>query len=150
VGKGGMSGTRHVLLLKWPHRSLRLWSKFSLFLKSFCFRKLEFKHTSVFYYRNQQSLALQGRVPSPKGWGIAQIVVNTLGLVVQQCVLNQTWNYWFFSNALATSISFICQMWVDSLTPNSSEAMTLMVSLKSYDNTCKNRWYKFWIPSFHL
>ncbi len=123
MGKGGMSGTRHVLLLKCPHRSLKFWSNFSLLPKSFCLRKLEFKHTSVFYYRNQQSLAFQSCVlPSPKGWGITQIVVDTLGLMVQQCVLNQTWGYWPFSNAIATSISFICQMWVDSLTPNSGEA----------------------------
>jgi len=101
VGKGGTSGTRHVLLLKCPHRSLKLWSKFSLL----------------------PSLALQGCVlPIPKGWGITQILVDTLGLVVQQYVLSQTWGYWPLSNALATSISFICQMWVDSLTPNSSEA----------------------------
>jgi hypothetical protein len=30
-------------------------------------------------YGNQQSLALQGRVPSPQVWAITQIIANTLG-----------------------------------------------------------------------
>jgi hypothetical protein len=39
---------------------------------------LKFKHVIVFYYGRQQSLALQGYVPSPQVWVIVKVVVNTL------------------------------------------------------------------------
>jgi hypothetical protein len=71
---------------------------------------LEFKHTIALFYGSQQSLAFQGHVPSPQVWAIPQIVVNTWGLVVQQCVLNQTQGYWLLLDALAIAISVVCQM----------------------------------------
>jgi len=51
----------------------------------------------------------------------AQILMNTLGPMVQQCGLNKNWAYWLFSNSRVASISFVCQMWVDCLIPNSIE-----------------------------
>ncbi len=51
---------------------------------------LEFKHTIAFCYESQHSLTLQGHVPSPQVWAIVQIIANTLGPMVQQCVLNQS------------------------------------------------------------
>jgi len=53
-------------------------------------------------------LALQGRVPSPQVWAIAQIVVDTFGLMVQQCVLNQSQSYWLLLDALVAAISLVC------------------------------------------
>jgi hypothetical protein len=58
-------------------------SKVVIFQKS-----IEFKHVIALYYGSQQSLALQGRVPHPQVWVVAQVVANILGLVVQQCVPN--------------------------------------------------------------
>lgn len=46
----------------------------------------KFKHVIVFYYGRQQSLALQGYVPSPQVWVVAKVIVNALRHVVQQCV----------------------------------------------------------------
>jgi hypothetical protein len=71
---------------------------------------LEFKHTIALCYGQQQSLALQGHVPSPQVWDIAQVVVDTLVHVVQQCVLNQNQGYWLLSNAFASIISLVCKM----------------------------------------
>jgi hypothetical protein len=51
---------------------------------------LEFKHVIAFYYGKQQSLALQGCVPSLQVWAITQIVFNILGPMVKQCALNQS------------------------------------------------------------
>ncbi len=71
---------------------------------------LEFKHTIVLCYGRQQSLALQGHVPSPQVWAIVQTIVNTLGFVGQQCVLNQSQGYWLLLDALTMAISLVCQM----------------------------------------
>jgi hypothetical protein len=78
---------------------------------------LEFKHTIAFCYGRQQSLAFQGYVPNP------QIIDGILGLVVQQCVLNQNESYYLLSNALVITISLICQMQVDCLTLDSNETL---------------------------
>ncbi len=71
---------------------------------------MEFKHTIALCYGQQLSLALQGHVPSPQVWDIAQVVVDTLVHVVQQCVLNQNQGYWLLSNAFASIISLVCKM----------------------------------------
>jgi hypothetical protein len=65
---------------------------------------LVFKYTIALCYGQQQSLTLQGRVPSPQVWDIAQVVVDTLVHVVQQCVLSQNQGYWLLFNALASSL----------------------------------------------
>jgi len=49
-------------------------------------------------------------VPSPQVWAIIQIVANTLGLVVQTSVLNQSEGYWLLLDALAAAIALVCQM----------------------------------------
>jgi len=82
---------------------------------------LEFKHTITLCYGGQQSLALQGHVPSPQVWAIVQIVANTLAHVVQQCVLNQSQDYCLLLDALVVVISLVCQMRSYCLTPNSIE-----------------------------
>jgi hypothetical protein len=50
----------------------------------------EFKHIIALYYESQHSLTVQGHVPSPQVWAIAQTIANILGLMIQQCVLNQS------------------------------------------------------------
>ncbi len=60
-------------------------------------------------------------VNSPQVWVVAQIVVDNLGLVIQQCVLNQSQGYWFHLYGLIVIISLICQMQVDYLTLDISE-----------------------------
>jgi hypothetical protein len=59
-----------------------------------------FKHVITFYYGKQQLLGLQGHVLNLQVWVVSQVVVNILRLVVQQCVLNQSWRYWFLLDAL--------------------------------------------------
>jgi hypothetical protein len=54
-------------------------------------------------------------------WAITQIVSNTLGFVIQQCVLNQSQGYWLLLDALAVTISLIYQMRTYCLTPDSIE-----------------------------
>jgi hypothetical protein len=65
-------------------------SKIGFVPKSFCSNFLEFKHIVAFCYESQHSLTLQGHVPSPQVWAIAQTIANILGPMVQQCVLNQS------------------------------------------------------------
>ncbi len=60
-------------------------------------------------------------VNSPQVWVVAQIVVDNLGLVIQQCVLNQSQGYWFHLYALIVIISLVCQMQADYLTFDISE-----------------------------
>jgi hypothetical protein len=40
-------------------------------------------------------------------WAIAKMVINILGHMVEQCILNQTKGYWLLSNALFAAFS-IC------------------------------------------
>jgi hypothetical protein len=88
---------------------------------SYSKKTLEFKHVIALCYGRQQSLALQGCVPSPQVGAITQVVVDTLGLVVQQYVLNQSQGYWLFSNAFIFVISLVCQMQLDCMGLDSSE-----------------------------
>ncbi len=59
-------------------------SKMILFQKT-----LELKNTIACYYGWQQSMALQGCVPSPQIWAIAQTVSNTLGLLLAKVLLTK-------------------------------------------------------------
>jgi len=47
-------------------------------------------------------------VNSPQVWVVAQIVVDNLGLVIQQCVLNQSQGYWFHLYALIVTNHITC------------------------------------------
>jgi hypothetical protein len=93
-------------------------------------------------------------VNSPQVWIVPQIVVDdTLGLVIQQCVLNQSQGSWFYFYALIVTISLVCQMQVDYLTLNISEiqvscpkimhakkvvqVLNLFISFKISFQTCK-------------
>jgi hypothetical protein len=69
---------------------------------------IEFKHVIVLCCGSQESLALQSCVLNPQVWVIAQVVVDTLGPMVQQCVLNHRQGYYLLSNALVIAISFVC------------------------------------------
>jgi len=82
---------------------------------------LEFKHTISLCYGRQTTLALQACMPSPQVWATAQVVANTLGFVVQQRVLNQSRDYWLLSDAFSVTISLVCKLKVDCLTPNANE-----------------------------
>jgi len=81
---------------------------------------LEFKHVIALCHKRQQSLDCQGCVPSPQVWVIAQ-VVDILGHVVQQCVLNQSPGYWLFFDAFTSTISLVCQMRLDCMGLDFSE-----------------------------
>jgi len=77
-----------------PHGKFKIPVKTRFVFRIILFQKtLEFKHIIALCYGSEQSLAFQGHVPSPQVWAIAQIVADTLGLVVQQCVLNQSRGY---------------------------------------------------------
>ncbi len=52
-------------------------------------KTLKIKHTIALCYGQQQSLEFQGHVLNLQVWAIAQVVTNTLGPMVQQCVLKQ-------------------------------------------------------------
>jgi hypothetical protein len=94
-----------------PPQKLKTHMKTKFVFQIVLFKKtLEFKHTIAFNYGRQQSLTLQGHVPSPQIWVIIQIVANTLGPMVQQCVLNQNWGYWPLLDAFVAVISLVCQM----------------------------------------
>jgi len=80
---------------------------------------LKFKHIIALFYGRQQALSL---VPSPQVWAITQIVVDTLGPLVQQCVSNQSQGYWLLSDAFVAAISLVCQMRIDCLTLDSIES----------------------------
>ncbi len=95
---------------------IRFASKVILFQKT-----LEFKHVIALCYGRQQSLALQGHVPRPQDGAITQVVVDTLGLVVQQCVLNQSQGYLLPSNAFIVAIFLVCQMRLDCMRPDINE-----------------------------
>jgi hypothetical protein len=105
-----------------PPRKLKTSLKTRFFFQVILFQEtLEFKHTIALCYGRLQSLALQGHVQNPQVWVIAQIVADTLGLVVQQCVLNESRGYWLLLDALVVAISLVCQMQTYCLTPNSIE-----------------------------
>jgi len=73
-----------------PLRKLKIWKKTRFTFKVILFQKnLKFKHTIPLCYGQQESLEFQGHVLNTQVWAIAQVVTNTLGPMVQQCVLNQ-------------------------------------------------------------
>ncbi len=79
-----------VTTLVCPEENPNFESKLGLLSKVVLFQKtLKFKHTIALCYGRQQSLKFQGHVLNPQVWAIAQVVTNTLGPMVQQCVLNQ-------------------------------------------------------------
>ncbi len=49
---------------------------------------------------------------------------------VQLCVLNQSKGYWLLSHTFIITIPLICQMWVESLTPDFSETQVFDGELK--------------------
>jgi hypothetical protein len=106
-----------------PPKKLKILVKTKFASQVILFQKTsKFKHIIALCYGRQQALALQGRVPSSQVWAIAQIVVDTLGHVVQQCVLNQSRGYWLLLDALVATISLVCQMQIDCLRPDSIES----------------------------
>jgi hypothetical protein len=107
-----------------------VYSKIFLNLSIWLFFALEIK----------KSLALQGCVPSLQVWAIAQVVVNILGPMVQQCVLNQRRGYEFLLDALVVAVSLVCQFHCLDLILMKSKI--LMGSSRSFGKTCKNKWYQ--------
>ncbi len=124
---------------------IKFTSKIIIFQKT-----LQFKHVIAFYYGRQQSLALQGCVPSLQVWAIIQIIFNTLGPMVKQCVLNQSQGHLLFFDVFVVTISTLHQMWVDFMTPYFNEALNFDGRFQIFKQHMKNKSYKFWIPSFHL
>ncbi len=48
---------------------------------------------------------MSARVPPPLTWHICCIIVDSLGLVVYACILNQSRGHWLLSDALNSTIS---------------------------------------------
>ena len=71
----------------------------------------EYADAITICYR-RQSLKLQARVPSGMTWATSRTVTQTLNLVVQQCVLNQTRGYWLLSYALAAAFHMSIELQV--------------------------------------
>jgi hypothetical protein len=70
---------------------------------------LEFKVVIHVCY-NQQTLALQGKIPTSQVWAIVEVIASTLALVVSSCVLNQHCGYWLLSDALANAINLCVKL----------------------------------------
>jgi len=47
---------------------------------------------------------MSARVPPPLTWHICHIIVDSLGLVVYACILNQSRGHWLLSDALNSTI----------------------------------------------
>jgi hypothetical protein len=62
---------------------IRFVSKVTLFQQA-----LEFRVVIHVCY-NQQTLALQGKIPTTQVWAIAKLITSTLAPVVSSCVFNQ-------------------------------------------------------------
>ncbi len=54
---------------------------------------------------NQQTLVLQGRIPTTQVWAIAKLITSTLAQVMSSCVFNQCCGYRLLSDALANAIN---------------------------------------------
>jgi hypothetical protein len=61
-------------------------------------------------YGRQETLELQGRVPDAQMWAVCKALIETMLLVVKQCILNQTHGYWLISNALHVAFSINVSM----------------------------------------
>ncbi len=48
---------------------------------------------------------MSARVPLPLTWHICRIIVDSLGLIVSACILNQSRGHWLLSDALNFAIS---------------------------------------------
>jgi len=66
---------------------------------------LEYKDAISLFYGRQENLELQGHVPNAQTWAICKAFTNTMFLIVKQCILNQTCDYWLISNALHATFS---------------------------------------------
>jgi hypothetical protein len=51
-------------------------------------------------YGRQEVQKLQGHVLDAHTWVVCKVVVETMLLVVKQCIFNQIQEYWVLSNAL--------------------------------------------------
>jgi hypothetical protein len=60
-------------------------------------------------------------MPTGLTWAIARAVIETLNLVVSQCVVNQTRGYWLLSDAIAGVLKLIVQMEAKQLAQSSTE-----------------------------
>jgi hypothetical protein len=50
-------------------------------------------------------MKMNARVPPPLTWHICHIIVDSLGLVVSVCILNQSRGHWLLNDALNSAIS---------------------------------------------
>ncbi len=70
---------------------------------------LEFKVIIHVCY-NQQTLVLQGKIPTSQVWAIIEVIASTFALVISSCVLNQCYGYWLLSDALANAINLCVKL----------------------------------------
>jgi hypothetical protein len=64
---------------------------------------LQFEETIIFYYYRQNNMGMVTRVLPPLTWHIL-IIVDSLGLVVIACIMNQSRGHWLLSDALNFSL----------------------------------------------
>lgn len=75
---------------------------------------LQYQDAISICYGHQVASHLSSWVPTNHTWEIAKIINKTLMLVVKQCVLNQSWNYWLLLDALNFSFSLSIAMKVEA------------------------------------
>ena len=86
-----------------PTRKLKTPVKIIFASKVVLFQETQEYADAISICYRRQSLKLQARVPSGMTRATTITVTQTLNLVVQQCVLNQTRGYWLLSDALAAT-----------------------------------------------
>jgi hypothetical protein len=85
---------------------------------------LQFKDVFIFYYNRQNVIRISGKVSLCITWHILKIILDSLSLVVNACVLNQPNGHWLFSYALQSTKS-MCLKFKDEF-PNLSTKVPLI------------------------
>jgi hypothetical protein len=103
LGKGRDEWEKTCIDVGLPTRMLKMPVKTRFAFKVVLFQETQEYADAINICYRRQSQKLQAHVPSVMAWATTRIVTQTLHLVVQQCVLNQTRGYWLHSDALATT-----------------------------------------------
>jgi hypothetical protein len=101
----------HALMLdfpieNWKHRLMKIRFNFAL-------RNLEMSrcHQSMLWEaKNSRIAGYVGYVVDAHTWAIYKMVVKTMFTIVKQCILNETQQYWLFSNVINAILAIILCM----------------------------------------
>jgi len=95
---------------------------------------------------------MSARVPPPLTWHICHIILDSLGVVVFTCILNQSRGHWLLSDALKFSISMSPKFKdeIDSTTFDNliEEDGNVGYELSCLASNIKRKLFKFWIIFF--